>query len=231
MAAAATATPVLGALAGSMLLAWRYGRVGRVGLSLVVAVSIAGIAIGSVISARYEQETTSPAYVQPGLTLPTKGALPASVAYRVAGGTQEFLPTISHNIVTGYGPELPPSAGLARYRAARRDAAPEGWPAAAGDLRISELVTVLRKLAAEAGRPGVDLVSGRTTEALVVILVPMLVVDNYFIDPGLAELWWIPSVLPVPCRSTSLTPDLVLSSSTSPRTGRPRMEQVGLPGQ
>jgi hypothetical protein len=34
-------------------------------------------------------------------------------------------------------------------------------------------------------------VIGRTVEALTVILVPMLVFENYFIYPGLAELWWI----------------------------------------
>lgn len=38
---------------------------------------------------------------------------------------------------------------------------------------------------------GVDRVIGRTVEALTVILVPMLVLDNYFINSGLAELWWI----------------------------------------
>ncbi len=229
MAAAATATPVLGALAGSMLLAWRYGRVGRVGLSLVVAVSIAGIAIGSVISARYEQETTSPAYVQPGLTLPTNGALPASVAYRVAVWTQEFLPTISHNIVTGYGPELPPGA-VWQYTESQYVTLllRGGLPLLViyGFLNWSLFAQARRR----SGRPGVDRVIGRTTEALVVILVPMLVVENYFIDPGLAELWWILAGL-LFAGTTRLTPDLALSSSTSPRTGRPRMEQVGLPGQ
>ena len=85
MAAAATAIPVLGALAGTMLVAWRYGRVGRITLSLVVAISVAGIVIGPVIAARYQQETTTTrAYVQPGLNLTANGALPASVAYRVA---------------------------------------------------------------------------------------------------------------------------------------------------
>lgn len=111
MAAAATATPVIGAAAGSILLAWRYGRLGRVALGLAIALSVAGIAIGSVISTRYAQETTvARAYAQPGLTLSTNGTLPASVAYRLAVWTQEFLPTIGRNIVTGYGPELPPGA-------------------------------------------------------------------------------------------------------------------------
>ena len=166
-----------------MLLAWRYGRVGRVGLSLVVAVSIAGIAIGSVISARYEQETTSPAYVQPGLTLPTNGALPASVAYRVAVWTQEFLPTISHNIVTGYGPELPPGA-VWQYTESQYVTLllRGGLPLLViyGFLNWSLFAQARRR----SGRPGVDRVIGRTTEALVVILVPMLVVENYFIDPA-----------------------------------------------
>jgi hypothetical protein len=92
MAAAATATPVIGAAAGSILLAWRYGRLGRVALGLAIALSVAGIAIGSVISTRYAQETTvARAYAQPGLTLSTNGALPATVAYRLAVWTQEFL--------------------------------------------------------------------------------------------------------------------------------------------
>src|SRR5690348_16887552 len=55
MAAAATAIPVLGAVAGTMLVAWRYGRVGRMALSLVVAISVAGIVIGPVIAARYQE--------------------------------------------------------------------------------------------------------------------------------------------------------------------------------
>ena len=34
-------------------------------------------------------------------------------------------------------------------------------------------------------------VIGRTVAALMVILVPMLAVENYFIYAGLAQLWWI----------------------------------------
>jgi hypothetical protein len=191
MAAAATAIPLLGTLAGTMIVAWRYGRVGRSLLSLVVALSVTGIVIGPVIAARYEQEaTTTRAYVQPGLNLTTNGALPASVAYRVAVWTQEFLPTIGRNIVTGYGPELPPGA-VWQYTESQYVTLllRGGLPLLViyGFLSWS-LFTEARR---EGGRQGVDRVIGRTVEVLTVILVPMLVFNNYFINPGLAELWWI----------------------------------------
>jgi hypothetical protein len=191
MAAAATAIPVLGALAGTMLVAWRYGRVGRIALSLVVAISVAGIVIGPVIAARYQQEsTTTRAYLQPGLNLTANGALPASVAYRVAVWTQEFLPTIGRNIVTGYGPELPPGA-VWQYTESQYVTL-----LLRGGLPLLVIYAFLSwSLFAEArhqrGRDGIDRVIGRTVEALTVILVPMLVFENYFIYPGLAELWWI----------------------------------------
>jgi len=191
MAAAATAIPVLGAVAGTMLVAWWYGRVGRIALSLVVAVTVAGIVIGPVIAARYQQETTATrGYVQPGLNLTENGALPASVAYRVAVWTQEFLPTIGRNIVTGYGPELPPGA-VWQYTESQYVTL-----LLRGGLPLLVIYAFLSwSLFAEArhqrGRDGIDRVIGRTVEALTVILVPMLVFENYFIYPGLAELWWI----------------------------------------
>lgn len=225
MAAAATVTPVVGALAGSMLLAWRYGRVGRVALGMVVAVSIAAISVGSVISARYAQETTtSRTYVQPGLTLTTNGGLPSSVAYRVAVWTQEFLPTIGHNIVTGYGPELPPGA-VWQYTESQYVTLllRGGLPLLViyGCLNWSLFAQARRR----GGRQGVDRVIGRSTEALVVILVPMLVFENYFIYPGLAELWWILAAL-VFAGTSPPAADLVGSSTTSipnVRTGSPRV--------
>ena len=191
MATAETLIPVVGAVAGSILLAWRYGRLGRVALGLAVALSLAAVAIGSVISARYAQETTTTrAYVQPGLALTTNGSLPASVAYRVAVWTQEFLPTIGQNITTGYGPELPPGA-VWQYTESQYVTLllRGGLPL----LVIYGLLTwsLLAEARRASSRPGVDRVIGRTIVALLVVLAPMLIFDNYFIDSGVAELWWI----------------------------------------
>ena len=79
------------------------------------------------------------------------GALPASVAYRVAVWTQEFLPTIGHNIVTGYGPELPPGAVWQYTESQYVTLAPQGRVATARDLRVPQLVAVCARLAAEPG--------------------------------------------------------------------------------
>jgi hypothetical protein len=92
--------------------------------------------------------------------------------------------------VTGYGPELPPGA-LWQYTESQYVTLllRGGFPL----LIIYGLLNWT--LFAEARRrsrwQGVDRVIGRTVEALTVILVPMLVLDNYFINSGLAELWWI----------------------------------------
>jgi hypothetical protein len=51
--------------------------------------------------------------------------------------------------------------------------------------------TLFAEARRRAGRAGVDRVIGCAVVALTVILVPMLVFNNYFINPGLAELWWI----------------------------------------
>lgn len=191
MATAATLIPIVGAVAGSILLAWRYGRLGRVALGVAVALSVAAVALGSVVSARYAQETTSTrAYVQPGLALTTNGSLPASVAYRVAVWTQEFLPTIGRNILTGYGPELPPGA-VWQYTESQYVTLllRGGLPL----LVIYGLLTwsLFTEARRASRRPGVDRIIGRTVVALLAVLAPMLVFDNYFIDSGLAELWWI----------------------------------------
>ena len=191
MATAATLIPVVGAVAGSILLAWRYGRLGRVALGLAVALSAAAVALGSVISARYAQETTTTrAYVQPGLALTTNGSLPASVAYRVAVWTQEFLPTIGRNITTGYGPELPPGAVWQFTESQYVTLLLRGGLPL---LVIYGLLTwsLFTEARRASRRRGVDRVLGRTVVALLVVLAPMLVFENYFIDSGLAELWWI----------------------------------------
>ena len=177
MGATATATPIIGAAVGIVALAYWYHRLGRALLALIIGGSCAIILFAPTISARLSAESAGGE---------ASGGTPQTLAYRVHVWRAQYIPTIEQNLVSGYGPDLPPGSV---------------WPFTEsgyvtlllrGGLPLLMLfgwlmwVMARRALRVDDDRRPV----ARAMFIVILTLAAMSLVDNYFFDSGFPQLWW-----------------------------------------
>ncbi len=184
LAAGATATPILGLLACLFMLAYWYGRLSKAILVTVVASLAIMLIFSSTISTRYNEEFNGNGATTAGIT--ASGGAPHSLAFRWDLWTQQYLPTIDQHLLTGYGPELPPSAIWQYTESLYISLLLRGgfpllfifgclmWIAARQALRVTD---DRRPLA-------------RAMFTIIIALIVMHTQANYFLDAGLPQLWW-----------------------------------------
>lgn len=106
MAAAAilltvSATPLMALVAGVLWLAHRHGQLGRVVLLVIVGGVVGAAALGPSIAARSEQQ-------QVPESVGGNPLVPQTIAFRYEVWTEQYFPVIERNLITGYGPGIPP---------------------------------------------------------------------------------------------------------------------------
>jgi hypothetical protein len=118
-------------------------------------------------------------------------AAPSTIAYRVKVWTTQYFPTIESNVLTGYGPKLPPGS-VWQYTESFYIALllRGGLPLLAIYLWLMRSFVNSAKVAERSKAP-VDSLIGRVLLIVSLLLLPMQFVDNYFIYPGIGSLIWI----------------------------------------
>lgn len=177
MGATITVTPILGVTAGILALAFWYRRLGRAALALAVAATCAILIFGAGVSARVNQETARSE---------ATGGTPSTLSFRLHVWTEQYLPVIDQHLATGYGPDLPPGSVWEFTESAYVTLLLRGglpllllfgglmWAMARHSLTVND-----------DRRP-----VARTMFVVVLMLVVMHGVANYFFDTGLPQVWW-----------------------------------------
>jgi hypothetical protein len=185
MGATATATPIIGVIAGVLTLAYWYRQLSRVIFALGLAVTFAVLIFGSTISSRYNQEFTSES-THYGQSI-GNSLIPSSVVFRWEVWTHEYIPTIEEHLVTGYGPDLPPNPIWKFTESAYISLLLRGGVPLVLLFGWLMWLAARRSLAVQDDRQPV----ARVMVVLVAILVVIQIQDNYFLDAGFPQLWWV----------------------------------------
>ncbi|HEY6779456.1 MAG TPA: O-antigen ligase family protein [Thermoleophilaceae bacterium] len=198
-----TMAPMLGALAGTLLLAWWYGRAGRVLVYAAVACAVLLIAFQPLLSQRADEQFETQATSSSEHVL-----VPHTVTNRIGFWTDQYLPALAGRWLTGYGPQVPPEVtwkftesayialllrgglpllalyvgmtlalALVALDVARRRARDPRAPARAGP-EADEFDRVECALA-------------RSLFVLIVVLAVIQITAPYFTTTGLPHVWWI----------------------------------------
>jgi hypothetical protein len=98
-----TIAPMIGALVGSLALAWWYRRSGRMLAYVAVGVAVAVIAFQPLLARRGSDQFATASSSSASYSL-----VPHTVSSRFGFWTQQYLPAMQGRWVTGYGPQIPP---------------------------------------------------------------------------------------------------------------------------
>jgi hypothetical protein len=177
MGATVTVTPILGVTAGILALAFWYRRLGRAALAVAVAAMCAILIFGPGVSARVSQETARSA---------ANGGTPSTLSFRLHVWTEQYLPVIDRHLATGYGPDLPPGSVWEFTESAYVTLLLRGGLPLLLLFGWLMWTTARHALTVEDDRRPL----ARTMFVVVLLLVVMHGVDNYFFDAGLPQVWW-----------------------------------------
>jgi hypothetical protein len=185
LGATATIMPILGAAAGTLMLAYWYRRLGRALAVAGIAAALGVVIFSSTIQARYNQQFSSPSRGQYAAEASSIG-LPSTVAFRYEIWTHQYLPTIEQYPLTGYGPELPPGSVVAFTESAYVTLLLRGGLPLLGLFCGLLWLMARRSLrTADDRRP-----IARATFVAIIVLIIGQTQNNYLLDSGLTQLWW-----------------------------------------
>jgi hypothetical protein len=184
MAETVTIAPVLGFVAGVVLLASWAGKVRRVATWIAVAVAASAVLFGPVIQSRYNQQ------FHQNVASASNPLVPSTINYRYDVWTTQYLPALSGHWVLGYGPDLPPTIDWKYTESLYIALMLRGGIAllAVYGALIWALAAAAKALRFDRDRERA--VVARTVLALVLVLLPLHLVMPYFIDTGLPHLLW-----------------------------------------
>jgi hypothetical protein len=182
-------TPLLGATAGTLIIA-RYGRFrGRWLVGLAVFAVVIAVVFGSLFQGRYE---TQFAAAPPVAHIPY---LPETLNFRVQVWRTQYIPLVEQNFLVGIGPALPSNLPFPYTESLYASLLIRGGIAL---LLIYAGLMVAIALSARSARYDPDLttrVIASVVFVLTVLLVFLQLSTNYFINAGLPHLFWILAAL------------------------------------
>jgi hypothetical protein len=198
--------PMVGVLAGTLVLAVWLGGVTRVVLAVSAGLLVAALIFGPQIDARYEQQFAR----APG----SEGSafVPQTIAYRYDLWTSQLLPGLEGRWLTGYGPDLPPDIQSFPYT----ESLYIGLLFRGGVILLAAWIALAAAMGAAGRRSTHDRdplqhALGATVATAIVCLLFMQTIEGYFVDSGTPHVLWIllgllavREPLPVP-RTTSRT--------------------------
>ena len=191
MTVALTIGPVIGAIVGSIWLGASTGRSRKVIGWLAVGALAMVVLLGPFLTARLDQQFKTQVGQASGSEGPT--FLPQTVRYRIEIWKNDYLPLVSSNLLTGYGPGIPPNVNW-RYTEMLyitlllKGGVPllviyAGMMFAAWSLA--------RSLASSPLASPQDRCIAQVGLVLILLLVPMHIINPYFTNTGLAHPLWI----------------------------------------
>jgi hypothetical protein len=186
-----TLGPIIGAVAGSIWLGVAGGRARKVIGWLAVGVLVVVALLGPFLAARLDQQFESRVGQASGAGGPS--FLPQTIRYRVEVWQEEYLPLVASNLLTGYGPGLPPYINW-RYTETLYVTLllKGGLPLLAiyaGLMYAGWLLA--RWLASSSLASSEERSIAQVVLILIVILIPMHFINPYFANTGLAHPLWI----------------------------------------
>jgi O-antigen/teichoic acid export membrane protein len=182
-------TPIAGTAAGVLVLAVtarpRKQWVARIAGLIVLL----GAAFGPILESRFHQQF--------GLQAPVKQIpyLPQNFDFRITVWTTEFLPVIAKHLITGYGPDFPPGLAFSYTESIYvtillRGGLPLLFLYAGLMLALALQARDLRNHP-DAERRAI----ARVLFVVIVLIVVMQTITNYFVNAGFPFLFWVLAAL------------------------------------
>jgi hypothetical protein len=189
MTVALTLGPIIAAIAGSIGIGAATGRSRKVIGWLAIGALVIVVALGPFLVGRLDQQFKT----QVGQASVGEGPsfLPQTVRYRIGIWKDEYLPVVSSNLLTGYGPDLPPYINWHSTETLYVTLLLEGGiPLLAiyGGLMFAAW-SLARSLIPRASPS--DRCTAQVVLALILLLIPMHLINPYFTNTGLAHPLWI----------------------------------------
>ena len=179
----ATLSPMMGALLGLVVIGISSGRLVRAGRWIVLGAVLLGVLAAPLLSSRLDAQIEGS----------DSGLVPQTVEYRVDVWRDQFLPALSGDWLSGYGPTLPDSVEWEHTESLYLTLIVlGGLPLLAA---FGALMWALFFRARDAVRhraPGsAARALGHTLAATVIALIPMNLMWPYFSSLGLPHLLWV----------------------------------------
>jgi hypothetical protein len=183
-----TLTPMIGALVAALALAAWSRRTAVVACGLLAVAVVAIALFGPKLSNRVDTQFSNPGHDRPSW-------VPQTVYYRYQVWTGQYFPALSGKWLTGYGPDLPPSVqfpfteSLYMLLLLRG-----GLPLLAAYLLLTAALlgaTIRARNNPEPERRA----SARAVAIMIVLLLPMHLIEPYFVLTGGSHLIWIAAAL------------------------------------
>jgi hypothetical protein len=191
MALTLTLGPIIGAVVGSIGLGAATGRSRKVIGWLAAGALVIGILLGPFLAARLDQQFESRVGQASGAAGPS--FLPQTLRYRVEVWRDQYLPLVASNLLTGYGPGVPPYVNW-RYTETLYVTLllKGGLPLLAIYAGLMYAAWVLARSVASSSRVSPDdRCTARVALTLILILIPLHLINPYFANTGLAHPLWI----------------------------------------
>jgi O-antigen ligase len=186
-----TLGPIIGAVVGSIGLGAATGRSRKVMGWLATGALVIVVLLGPFFAARLDQQFESRVGQASGAGGPS--FLPQTLRYRVEVWQEQYLPLVADNLLTGYGPGLPPYVNW-RYTETLYVTLllKGGLPLLAIYAGLMYAAWLLCRSVASSSRASPDdRCIARVGLTLILILIPMHLINPYFANTGLAHPLWI----------------------------------------
>lgn len=186
-----TLGPIIGAVVGSIWLGAATGRSRKVIGWLAAGALVIVVLLGPFLAARLDQQFESRVGQASGAAGPS--FLPQTLRYRVEVWQEQYLPLVASNLLTGYGPGLPPYVNW-RYTETLYVTLllKGGLPLLAIYAGLMYAAWLLaRSVASSSHVSPDDRCIARVGLTLILILIPMHLINPYFANTGLAHPLWI----------------------------------------
>ena len=186
-----TLGPIIGATVGAIGLGAASGRSRKVITWLAAGALVVVVLLGPFLAARLDQQFESRVGQASGAAGPS--FLPQTLRYRVEVWREQYLPLVASNLLTGYGPGLPPYINW-RYTETLYVTLllKGGLPLLIIYAGLMFAAWSLARSVASFPRasPG-DRCTAQVVLTLILILIPMHLINPYFANTGLAHPLWI----------------------------------------
>jgi hypothetical protein len=181
----ASFAPIIGMLAGAIFIGIFMGRGKAVFAWLGLIVLAGGLLFGPLLQQRVVQQFPDTSITS------DQSILPQTIAFRYEVWRSEFVPVIKENIITGYGPSLPP-----RLYFNYAESLYVTFLLRGGIILLFVYLGLMAALALRARRIArCDDSEQRVVARVVLAAVPLLmvidIIATYFLDSGPAPLLWV----------------------------------------
>jgi hypothetical protein len=191
MTVALTLGPIIGAIFGSIWLGVSAGRSRKVIGWLAIGSLAIVVVLGPFLAARLDQQFRTQVGQASGGEGPS--FLPQTVRYRIGIWRNDYLPLVASNLLTGYGPDIPPHVNW-RYTEMLYVTLllKGGLPLLAiyAGLMFAAW-SLARSLASSPRASSEERCFAQVGLALILLLIPLNFINPYFTNTGLAHPLWI----------------------------------------